>query len=203
MAFENLVSKIPTVMKMIYVLLWGLMTTLFSFVMNGQTTFGVKGGVNIASFPESYKPRVSVHGGVFVNRSFNKYFSIQPEIYFSGEGQKDYYNSAEHVWALDYIEVPLMIQAYPIPQLLVEAGPQVGFLVNAKEKVATREHVSVKENFANVQFSIATGLGVKLTDIIIVYGRYNFGFTDLTAYDGIEHPGNVAQLGVAVRLDKL
>jgi len=190
-------------MKMIYMLLWGMTASLFSIVINGQTTFGVKGGVNIATLPESYKPRVSVHGGIFANRSLNKYFSIQPEIYFSGEGQRAYYNSAEHVWALDYIEVPLMIQVYPLPVLFLEAGPQVGFLVNAKEKLGTSTPKNVKENIANVQFSIATGLGVKLCDPIILYARYNFGFTDLTAYDVIEHPGNVGQIGLAIRLKTL
>ena len=177
-----------------------MVTSLFSITINGQTALGVKGGVNIASMPDSYKSRVSFHGGIFVNRTLNKYFSIQPEIYYSGEGQRAHYNGAEHVWALDYIEVPVMIQAYPISQVLLEVGPQVGFLVNAKEKAGETYNRSIKENIANVQFSIATGLGVKLSDVIIVYGRYNFGFTDLTAYDAIEHPGNVAQMGLAIRL---
>ena len=178
-------------------------TSLFSIAINGQTALGVKAGVNIASMPDSYKQRVSFHGGIFVNRTLNKYFSIQPEIYFSGEGQRAYYNSAEHVWALDFIEVPLMIQAYPIRQVLLEVGPQVGFLVSAKEKAGTTYNRSVKENFANVQFAIATGLGVKLSDIIIVYARYNFGFTDLTAYDAIEHRGKVGQIGLAIQLKTL
>ena len=190
-------------MKMIYMLICGITTSLFSIVMNGQTAFGVKGGVNIASLPESYKPRVSVHGGILVNRPLNKYFSIQPEIFFSGEGQRAFYNGAEHVLALDYLEVPLMIQAYPIRQVFLEVGPQVGFLVNAKEKVGEAAHRDVKANFANVQFAIATGLGVKITDDIIIYGRYNFGLTDLTAFDAIEHPGRVGQIGLAFRFATL
>jgi hypothetical protein len=190
-------------MKMIYVLLCGMTTCLFSVVINGQTAFGVKGGVNIASLPDSYKQRISVHGGIFVNRPLNKYISIQPEIFFSGEGERAHYNGAEHVWVLDYIEVPLMVQVYPIRQLYLEVGPQVGFLVNAQEKAVGGTHRDVSANFANVQFAIATGLGVKITDDIIVYGRYNFGLTDLTAYDAIEHPGKVAQIGLAFRFTTL
>lgn len=193
-------------MKKISILFIGVLTVLFCGIVNGQTTFGIKGGVNVADISDNgYKPRVSGHGGIYVNRMFNKYFGIQPEVLFSGEGQQFVYNSVEHRWKLNYIQVPLMLQVYPIKELYVEAGPQVGLLVSARDKVTGQSHQpDIKANFATAQFSIATGIGFKIVDRVAIYGRYNFGLTDVMSYDPtiIQH-SNVGQIGIAVRLKTL
>src|SRR5688572_2850664 len=145
-------------MKKITIRFLGILAVLFSIVVNGQTTFGVKGGVNVADLSDNgYKPRVSAHGGIYVNRMLNKYFGIQPEVLFSGEGHRYVYNSEEHTWALNYIQIPLMLQVYPVKELYLEAGPQVGLLVSARDKLTAGAHPNIKANFATAQFSIATG----------------------------------------------
>ena len=193
-------------MKKITILFIGVLTVLFYDGVNGQTTLGVKGGVSIADLSDNgYKPRVSGHGGIYVNRMLSKHFAIQPEVLFSGEGHRYTFNNVEHRWALNYIQIPLMVQVYPIKELYLEAGPQVGLLVSARDKlIGTGEHQNMKSNFATAQFSIATGIGVKIVDRVAVYGRYNFGLTDVTSYDPtIIHRSNVGQVGVAVRLKTL
>ena len=193
-------------MKKIITVFIGALTVLSSIMVNGQTTLGIKGGVNVADLSDNgYKPRVSGHVGVYVNRMFNKYFAIQPEVLFSGEGQQYVYNSVDHRWRLNYIQVPLMLQVYPIKELYVEAGPQVGLLVSARDKITGQNHQpDLKANFATAQFSIATGIGFKIVDRVAIYGRYNFGLTDIMSYDPtiIQH-SNVGQIGVAVRLKTL
>ena len=170
--------------------------------VNGQTAFGVKGGVSISKMTDhTYKSRVSGHGGVFVNRSLSKHFFVQPELLFSGEGEQ-FLSNGEHTLALDYILLPVMIQYYPVPQVYVEVGPQVGVLISAKDKTAGAAHRNVKANISTAQYAISTGLGVMASDHLIVYGRYNFGLSDITSLDAIKDKSNVLQIGIALRFEK-
>ena len=197
-------------MKKIAILLLGALTCLISVYVNGQTTIGVKGGVNIANVTvkgaehNSYKPRVSFHAGVYANRMFNKYFAIQPEVLFSGEGQRFIYDGTEHTWKLSYIQIPLMLQVYPMKEFYVEVGPQAGLLLSARDKL-TGQHYEpdIRALFATAQFSIATGIGFRIVDRVAVYGRYSLGLTDFMSYDRIIQHSNVAQIGLAIRLQTL
>lgn len=178
----------------------------FYFVsVNGQSTFGIKGGVSIANFSHNdHKPRISGHGGFFVNRVINKYISVQPELIFSGEGRRYTYASQERAHALYYIQIPLMLQVYPVADIFLEAGPQVGLLISAQDKkLDDGQHSNIKNDFSTAQFSLATGLGIKATEHIIIYARYNFGMTDITPSDQVIHHSNVAQVGIAFRLTTL
>lgn len=191
-------------MKKISSLFVGGMISLCLLQVNGQTVLGVKGGVSVADLADdAHKARVSGHGGVYVNRVLNRYWSLQPEVLFSGEGQR-YFYGVERVSAKNFIQIPLMVQFNPITQLYVEVGPQLGLLISAEDKVVRgAEHRDEKANVSTAQFAVATGLGFKATDYVTVYGRYNFGLTDLTPYDVYVHRSKVAQVGLAIRLKTL
>lgn len=189
-------------MKKVSVLLIAAVGLLYCSIIDGQTAYGVKGGLSIANMTHNtHKPRVTGHGGVFVHRTINKNWCIQPELLFSAEGQKYIFNGQEHVSALSYLQLPIMIQYYPASSVYLEAGPQFGLLLTANDKVAGSDtHTEWKPNMATGQFAIAAGLGIKATDQVIVYGRYNFGLTDITSFDAIVHHSNVGQIGLAFRL---
>lgn len=172
--------------------------------VDGKTGLGLKAGVNIASFTDSYKSRIGFHGGVFLNRTINKYFSIQPELLFSGEGRISIYDGVEHTWVLNYVQLPLMLQVYPIKEFYLEAGPQVGVLISAADKIdGDKTQADLKAIVSTAQLAIGVGLGFKATDNVTVYGRYNFGMTDITSYDAAVHHSNVGQVGIAVRFKTL
>ena len=169
---------------------------------DAQNAIGVKGGINIASLSEfSGRSRISGHGGVFLHHTINKNWCFQPELLFSGEGQKYFSNGVEHTLALDYLQLPLMIQYYPVPNVYLEAGPQIGVLISAQDKVDgfDEPHANVKGDFSSAQVALGVGIGLKASEKIVFYGRYNFGLTDVTVFDNIVDHSRVGQLGVAIR----
>ncbi len=182
----------------------GTVAILFLNDAKGQKGVGVKAGVNIASLSEfNGRTRISGHGGLFVNYKVNKNFGVQPELLFSGEGQRLFSNAVEHTYALDYLQLPVMFQYYPAPNVFVEAGPQVGILISAHDKVDQRNgHTNIKDQYTAAQFALAFGAGLELTDQIILYGRYNFGLTDLSLLNNVDIYSRVGQVGIAVRLNE-
>lgn len=175
--------------------------SLFFLNANGQHTLGIKGGVNIANLSGfEGNSRVSAHAGLFLHHTINRAWCFQPELLFSGEGQRYFDNGEERTLALNYIQLPLMIQYYPSPQIYLEAGPQVGVLVSAEDKSDGGAHINAKEDFTTAQIALGVGLGFKASGQVIFYGRYNFGLTDVTKFDDIVDHSRVGQLGVAIRL---
>ena len=188
-------------MKKVRMFLTLLSLGIFS-VVDAQHALGLKAGVNIANLSAfEGRSRTSVHGGLFLHHTINKNWCIQPELLFSGEGQRYISNGLERTLALDYIQLPIMVQYYPSPQIYIEAGPQVGLLVSAQDKGDETGHLNVKDDFSAAQFALGLGLGFKATDQVILYGRYNFGLTDVTRFDNIVDHSRVGQLGVAIRLN--
>ena len=189
-------------MKKVFVLLvTAAIGSLFS-VATAQTAVGIKGGVNIGNLSGfEGRARVSGHAGLFLHNTINRNWCFQPELLFSGEGQRYVSNGVERTLALNYIQVPLMMQYYPAPQVYVEAGPQVGVLISATDKADENDaHINAKDDFSTAQIAIGVGVGVKATDQFIIYGRYNFGLTDVTRFDELVDHSRVGQIGVAIRL---
>lgn len=189
-------------MKKVTAIVLLVVFNLCFLITSAQNAIGVKGGVNIASLSEfTGRSRVSGHGGLFLHHTINKNWCFQPELLFSGEGQRYFSNGAEHTLALDYLQLPLMIQYYPVPNVYLEAGPQFGVLLSARDKVDEFDepHANVKGDFSTAQVALGVGLGLKASEKIIFYGRYNFGLTDVTIFDNIVDHSRVGQLGVALR----
>jgi hypothetical protein len=186
-------KKVTTVLSVAFL-------SLFFLKANGQHALGIKGGVNIANLSGfTGNSRVSAHGGIFLHHTINNNWCFQPELLFSGEGQRYFDNGEERTLALNYLQLPLMIQYYPSPQIYLEAGPQVGVLINAEDKGNEATHLNVRDDFSTAQIALGVGLGFKASDQVILYGRYNFGLTDVTRFDNIVDHSRVGQLGVAIR----
>ena len=74
--------------KVTMILSVAVVSLLFSTV-NAQQAIGIKGGVNIANLSGfEGRSRISAHGGVFLHHTINKNWCFQPELLYSGEGQR-------------------------------------------------------------------------------------------------------------------
>ena len=64
----------------------------------------------------------------------------------------------------------------------IEAGPQVGFLMNAKTKVGNNS-TDIKNNLKSAVFSIPLGLGYVTMSGLGFDARYNFGISNIYKTD--------------------
>ncbi|GAC1438475.1 MAG: hypothetical protein NVSMB63_02080 [Sediminibacterium sp.] len=92
----------------------------------GSTTqaqvIGAKGGVSINNVSGmSGSDRVSGYGGLSITYPLaSGGWYVQPEILYSGEGQRYPTALGDRILALSYIKVPVMFQYYPVKQIYVE-----------------------------------------------------------------------------------
>lgn len=206
-------------------LILGLALTAGTFAFAQQTgntssnpvTFGVKGGMNVSSLSkdsglDDQKSKIGFNAGVFANIPLAASFSVQPEVLYSQYGNKSDFTSFGTKFSastkLDYIAVPVMFQYNLIPNLYVEAGPEFGFMVSAKNKLKNESNGdsttsdNYKDNFNTFNFGIGLGAGYYFTPNLGLTARYVAGLTDIaknrpSGSDAVRN--NVFQVGLAYK----
>ncbi|MFA7446152.1 MAG: porin family protein [Flavobacteriaceae bacterium] len=149
---------------------------------------GIKVGGNLANWKGDIagnNPRIGFHIGGFIDIRTSEKLSIQPELLFSSQGTKveinffgDHYKSRAVV---NYLNVPVMFKYYAAEQFTIQAGPQVGFLLSAKEKWegggdSGEETIS---GLNSIDFGINFGLGYNINENMFIEARYNIGLSNL------------------------
>lgn len=169
-------------------------------VLQAQVAPGIKGGVNVTDVSNlNGDNRVSGHIGLFLHKTLNARWCIQPEVLYSGQGQKFQTAAGERTLALSYIQVPVMVQYYPVRQLYFEFGPQVSFLTSAKVKGGDTK-AEVDDNYRTADVGLNVGIGIAATRQIGFYGRYQAGLTDISKNDNRTQLNRGGQLGAYIRL---
>lgn len=180
--------------------------------------FGAKAGVSVSSLSEDatlsdQKSKVGFNAGLFMNAPLGQNFSIQPELLYSQYGDKAEATIASNKYSytrsLDYITVPVMFQYNATPEFYLEAGPELGFLVSAKNKVKNEttgntvtETSNYKDDLNGFNFGLGLGAGYYFTPNIGLTARYVAGFTDIakdrpSGSDAVRN--NVFQAGLAFK----
>ncbi|RMZ60254.1 PorT family protein [Chryseobacterium nematophagum] len=190
-------------------------TTPTNTPSSSPISFGIKGGMNVSSFSkdatvDSQKSKIGFNAGVFANIPVASSFSVQPEVLYSQYGEKSNYNvlgnKVSASTKLDYIAVPVMFQYNALPNLYVEAGPEFGFLVSAKNKYtvdATGQSTTTadfKDNLNTFNLGIGLGAGYYFTPNIGLTARYVAGVTDIIKNNsGDSVRNNLFQVGLAYK----
>ncbi|MDB2463024.1 PorT family protein [Algibacter sp.] len=157
--------------------------TVFGFSnVNAQDIhFGAKLGINFSSIygdnAEDLETITSiVNFGIVAEMPINEKFSFQPELMYSIQG----YSIGEDIVALNYLNLPLLGKYYITKGLSLEAGPQIGFLLSAKD-----EGTDVKDNFKTIDLGANLGLAYKLNNGLNFGARYNLGLSNINNIDGV------------------
>jgi hypothetical protein len=161
-----------------------------------EIEFGAKGGLNFASISGDNTGDVGLvtgfNFGLVAEIPITEKFSFQPELMYSGQGY-GLDNDTDDTVALNYLNIPLMGKYYLIKGLSLEAGPQIGFLLSAKN-----DNTDLKDSFNTVDFGVNFGLGYKFDNGLNFGARYNLGLSDINNIDGFtsKNKNGVFQLSV-------
>lgn len=113
--------------------------------------FGIKGAATAAQFSEqeltAKNQKIGFNAGVFVNIPLSTKFALQPEVLYNQMGAKSVLSDTEvttgattvrtkqdYTTTLNYISVPVMLQMKPTDNFYIEAGPEVSYFVDGKNK---------------------------------------------------------------------
>ncbi|WP_299885697.1 porin family protein [uncultured Lacinutrix sp.] len=184
----------------------------FATTQAQEIKFGVKAGVNVSKFGGSlpgvidfgsidYEYRTSFHVGGLAEIMLSDKFALQPELLYSSQGSKisevDGNFNSESILKLDYVNVPIMAKFMPFEGFSIEAGPQVGFLISAKEDYtdsdgdANEDGIDIKDDVKSIDFALNLGVGYKLDNGILFSARYNFGLIDVDDADDVDNVDDI------------
>ena len=166
-----------------------------------EVEFGIKGGINLATITgddtDDLDGRTSFHVGVVAEIAISDKFSVQPELLYSSQGAtsedsytEEGFNVKEEVTVkLDYINLPIIAKYYVADGFSIEAGPQIGFLMNSELEIdltASGEGISedfsetedLKDYVKGIDVGLNFGLGYKMESGLNFSARYNLGLSD-------------------------
>lgn len=180
---------------------------------NAQIDLGVKGGLNFPTLSgdsrqlmgDQTKFRTDFYVGGYANYKITDQISFQPELLYSkqGAGIKTTDNSNTKI-VTHNINIPLMGRYEIMEGLNVEFGPQLGFLVSAKEKkefnnIKSKEPIT--DNYKTFDFGLNFGAGYKVTDELEINARFTKGLTDINHDPASKSTTNTYfSIGVAYKL---
>ncbi len=177
-------------MKKITIII-GFLCVAFTANAQEETTtqkkfsFGIKAGTNNAwvlgapSFDVS--PNFGFHFGVMSELSLTKRFSLQAELLYSQQGgrriQTISFNGGVFTqttkYRFNYLNLPILAKYYVTKHWSVEAGPQIGILLDATEESNDLE-LDVRSRFEYIDLSAAIGTSYKLDNGLNFSARYQY-----------------------------
>lgn len=166
---------------------------------NSKIRFGVKAGINFANIYEKetgfdYGNRTGIHFGGMVQIPISKKLFLQPELVYSMQGSNADIPEEETrlKMKMDYLTVPLIVKYNVFKRFNVEAGPQIGFLLNSKITAEYQDPDVIfddgftlddKEYKNTIDCSVALGASYDFTSNIFAGIRYNVGISNVYKKD--------------------
>lgn len=201
------------------VILSAIAVFAFGFSNAQDVKFGAKAALNVANLTGDLEDNSSLIGfqvGAFAEYKFSEKFSFQPELLYSTQGAKTSYSEEysqeiravsfakavvdtssnnfnetySHTYKFAYLSIPLMLKYYATPKFNLEFGPQIAFLLSAKDDFtyensdgdSESESEDMKEYTSAIDFSLNFGLGYDITENIVAGLRYNLGLSNVDNY---------------------
>lgn len=162
-----------------------------------HSNIGIKGGLNLYNLANENSNTgesiVGFHLGLISHVHLSDEFALQPEIVLSTQGSE--FDSKRNL-NLSYINVPLLLQYMFDNGFRLQAGPQIGFLVDAKTEVANTDF-DHQDDFETIEVGAGFGIGyVNPNSNFGIDARYNLGLSDINKNSPVVSYNRGYQLGV-------
>lgn len=183
---ENLI-----IINMKKIILTAAAVFVFGLTNAQDVKYGVKLGINNPSISGirgevGHVFKLGINLGGFAEFAVSDKLFVQPELLFSTQGANSKATglTADSQLNLNYLNIPVMVKYYVIDKLSLEAGPQIGFLVSAKENDTdpyTHKSVilDVKNEYKSLDFGFNLGAGYDFSSNISAGLRYNIGMSNI------------------------
>ena len=147
----------------------------------GQFTLQPKAGINISTITGDgdQKAKIGLVAGVEAEYGIAEKFGIAFGALYSMEGYRlaDYAGTDKSLKCnLDYINIPILAQFYPVKGLAIKAGVQPAF--NVRHKASFDGNTSTIDGVQGFNLSIPVGLSYEISNFVID-ARYNIGITKI------------------------
>jgi long-subunit fatty acid transport protein len=193
MLFVIYLQKITiNINKMKKIILSAAAVMAFGFANAQSVKFGAKAAVNVASLTGDIEDASSLVGfqvGGFAEIKISDKFAVQPELMFSAQGAE----SDGEKLNLNYLNIPVLAKYYVAKSFSLEAGPQIGFLLSAKE-----DGEDFKDYLSSTDFGFNFGAGYDFTENLSAGLRYNLGLSNII--DSEDNDGSIKNSVFSVSL---
>lgn len=164
-----------------FVLFIGLITSRAQVKVNP----GLRGGFNFSTLTniDDNSTKTDFYLGGLVDIKFNRYFSLQPEITYSRQGDKgkEYFNngtSRDINYELNYVTLGAVAKFnFGGSGFHILAGPSLDFKVSDNY---------INTNPEGFDLAIVAGVGYTLPNGLTFEARIKQGFVDIYGYDGVD-----------------
>jgi hypothetical protein len=159
-----------------------------SHAMAQETSWGVKGGVNLATLSSDQDPgpdfkyRIGLVAGGFFTWPLGARLDLQPEGLFSQQGAKLSDTAVDATIKIDSFVAPILVRYRLRPSgggLVFFAGPSLGFKLSAKgvaEAGGEKTTVDIGDEIKSFDYGVVFGAGWE-AGRLTMDGRYTWGLS--------------------------
>ncbi len=160
---------------------------------------GIKGGLNLYNVHHDsdtkYDYKAGFHAGLLAHLHISDHFALQPEVVYSTQGANYKYFNTTTKFNLDYINVPVLFQYMFENGFRLQAGPQLGVLINARSKNDNFSY-NHKDELEPIDLGVTVGMSYVSSSGFGVDARYVHGLTSISKNNSFNFYNRGFQLGV-------
>jgi hypothetical protein len=179
----------------------GLALFLFISVHGQNTSFGIKAGYNSSNLEvnnsDQWDAKSGIHFGALAHIHITSHFAVQPELVYSCQGGE----TPASKFKYGYLNVPVLLQYMINDGFRLQTGPQIGFLVSAKQETGDVE-VDVNDQLNAIDISWSFGGGYLFSSGLGIDLRYNIGLNNISDVTNVTAKNRVFQAGLFYQFNK-